>query len=175
MTGKIISIVLLFGMITSSVTNYLLFQLQIVSGYTLFSVVKNTRESGLEQIFIYTGQPEFHWENRNKEFSYNGKLFDVISTKDTRLGLKIRCIADREEDNIVSSYLNRMDTTKNNKGWISFLKLKPIYFIPAGIFVPNPEIVQSNLVIILNSFIPSSPYLEIFSPPPKQYCAPVVG
>jgi hypothetical protein len=168
MSVKIIPILLLFGFIMSSVTNHVLFQIERIYAFRLFSTENKIEQSQHVQIFKYEGQPGFHWEKLNKEFSFNGKLYDVISIRDTSCsGLEINCIADQHEDSIVSSYLELIDTTKNSKGWISFQKLKSNDYTPPGISTWDKEVIYSYPVILLNPSIPTPPYLEIFSPPPK--------
>ena len=68
-----------------------------------------------KEILIFDFQKDncIHWEIQNREFSFSGKMYDVVSIRDSSGHLLIKCIADAKETFIVGLFRNfkNMGTT----------------------------------------------------------------
>jgi hypothetical protein len=67
----------------------------------------------------------YQWEEKGREFSYNGMFYDIVSIKQTKEGWVIKASSDEEEAAIVANQnkLNHLDKEAQSKSSSSKIKL----------------------------------------------------
>ena len=67
----------------------------------------------------------YQWEEKGREFSYNGMFYDIVSIEQTKEGWVIKAASDEEEAAIVANQdkLNRLDKEAQSKSSSSKIKL----------------------------------------------------
>lgn len=168
MRVKIFSILLLTGLVTSSFTTHVIFQIRKILAFHQFTERNNPWPAEQIKVFNYNGQQDFQWEKKNKEFYFQGKIFDVISTMKTSTGLLIKCVADSKEDDMIATYLKLTNHSEEAHGLLFLLNLK----ITHAVVIDDPqsdlEIMYTNDGIVLSLLFPSAPDVKTYSPPPEQ-------
>jgi hypothetical protein len=109
-------------------------------------------------------EENINWIRKNKEFLYNGKLYDIIKIKKNTDNKIFYCINDSKENDLISIYM-----TNNKKKDNIFINLKKIFynkFLIASFSNAKKQIVKK---IIIDRYTETyiSKILEILSPPPK--------
>lgn len=159
-----------------------------IGGYFAFLTVQQLifREEAKEKILQHLptnkltklsfSDQEFNaidWEEVNKEFYYEGSLYDVVKIGFERKNHVIFCLADENETEIYSA-LQQMSKAQNDEipvknTMVSFLNLLNLkYTIPSilsfksNLIIKNKKLLNENLVLHYLS-IP----LFLFLPPPE--------
>src|SRR4029079_12891061 len=101
---------------------------------------KENIRNAVELRFSLNELSRLKWEN-DKEFVYNGELYDVIKKKNVNGSLVIQCIKDKKETHLVDDYVKvsketQGDASSKNK---STVLLKLI----TGIFIKVEQPVMS--------------------------------
>ena len=67
----------------------------------------------------------YQWEEKGREFSYNGMFYDIVSIEQTKEGWVIKAASDEEEAAIVANQheLNHLDKEAQSKSSSSKIKL----------------------------------------------------
>jgi hypothetical protein len=67
----------------------------------------------------------YEWEEKGREFSYNGMFYDIVSIEQTKEGWVIKAASDEEEAAIVANQhkLNHLDKEAQSKSSASKIKL----------------------------------------------------
>jgi hypothetical protein len=67
----------------------------------------------------------YQWEEKGREFSYNGMFYDIVSIEQTKEGWVIKAASDEEEAAIVANQhkLNHLDKEAQSKSSASKIKL----------------------------------------------------
>lgn len=112
---------------------------------------------------------DFRWELNNREFVYNGGLYDVISIRINKGHASIRCVADKAEDHLIQKLRTAFEHQKEGKSRTATALLK---FFSAFISVKNTVQVPSYEPSFMNpvpvySFRCSCGVYEINTPPPE--------
>ena len=80
--------------------------------------------------------PSIHWEEKAKEFSYNGKMYDVVRTEKCDGKLIYYCLSDKDEDQLnktVSDLVNRThDEARRNYA-------KCLIQLMSQVYIPSQE------------------------------------
>ncbi|MEP6645708.1 MAG: hypothetical protein ABJC12_01345 [Saprospiraceae bacterium] len=170
MRRSITSIFLLSCFVLSLVTSQIIYIAQRTNAYSSF-LEKSELLNNLNVIMVSLPVNDIRWEKTNKEFYHEGKLYDVVGIERNRSVLIISCIADHDEDSIVSNYIKSSEAkTKENVNPPSKkdLQLPSTYEIPL-VFKTN---FNDFIAYVQSEFL--TPGLEIFAPPPEQIISPPV-
>jgi len=112
----------------------------------------------------------FKWEKKDKEFWYNGRIYDIVKIEKSGI---LKCIDDIQEKKLfqnLDSYVNGF-FTKNPNGKKAMQSINSIFF---AVFLPSKEIVIPQRYCILTTSIPTDIVifntdrtLTVVSPPPR--------
>lgn len=115
----------------------------------------------------------FEWKENKKEFSWQGKMYDVLSLKASTDNIVIRCLADEKENEInqlvVKTLMENYGSREHQEKTIALMQHAPKDYIkPLFILIPvhdemRPEYGKGNCFPYtgLN-------YLQVILPPPKN-------
>ena len=167
---RILSILLLFILITQCLLSYVLFEMGRNHCYALFSgTLPNNQIENIETV-IFPNKSNIYWEWENREFLLNGKLYDVVSIQRNDTSTIIKCISDTREEGILKNYFKSLGYPEKNDDQTNILlKFQDIKYliteIPIIHFVNSFHNEMKNIV---EDALPTV-FLEIISPPPKYY------
>jgi hypothetical protein len=167
---------------------YLLFSIFIyqIGGYFIsFSIMKysiksemkikikkslNANEYQFFNLNIISKEKSFKWEESDKEFWYNGRIYDVVKIEKSGI---LKCIDDIQEKKLfqnLDSYVNGY-FAKSPNGKKAIHSINSIFF---AVFLPSKEIVIPQRYSISTPSIYDKILLRIFdrtltvvSPPPR--------
>ena len=131
-------------------------------------MLANIPDSSLEVIIAENHKDEIRWEEKGKEFSLKGVMYDVAKVIKKNDRTYLYCINDKKEKELLDDFLNAVDRNQaNGKQSSNILKsLVPdlivlnfddVFTIPQytqQFFVKDEEAVSS--------------YIKISTPPPKM-------
>jgi hypothetical protein len=100
------------------------------------------------------------WLEANKEFEYNGKMYDVSKIEQNDFGYSILCENDTFED-LVMNWVKTTGKTASN------VILQIHFFEPIETFSCVAYVPQSNLIMSLINIHYSSVSKELITPPPR--------
>lgn len=110
--------------------------------------------------------------NDDNEFSYQGRMYDVISTEKTKDHITFRCYSDNKETEIARDISDRVDADRNapaqkHKEMAVFKML--LQYLPAEFKRPHIfATYTSTMYFLINSRIDGTAvYRAIVSPPPE--------
>lgn len=151
------------------------------SGYYIFSlghqylhkkqvekeILNNTENKNLVCISYTDHKGEIFWEEKNKEFFFVDKMYDIIRTDTVSGKILLYCADDVVEKKIVSQ---TVETAKNNhipdkKIGITKTELPVLFFSDRESF--SPHLVQRSMVAIHYTALLHKGNKETTSPPPK--------
>ncbi len=169
---------------------YLLFSIFIyqIGGYIIsFNIMKYSIESKMKSkikeglndkeysVFNFdeiSKHNTFRWEEKGKEFWYDGKIYDIV--KMDKSG-SLKCIADTQEIKLfknLEGYVNGF-FAKNPNGKKSLQAINSLFF---AVFLPSKEIAIPIRYSVSTTLIPSDIIicntdrtLTIVAPPPRFY------
>lgn len=128
---------------------------------------ENPDESDLD-IVILTREAfeQLHWTRAHKEFEYKGHFYDVIKIKSSGKTMKVYCLNDAREKQLMAQYRVHQRKRKKSKQILNKTEFSK-YFPAEHHFTANAitsEIVFSEHMarLISNTIIPPAP-------PPKLY------
>jgi hypothetical protein len=167
---------------------YLLFSIFIyqIGGYIIsFSIMKysiksemkskikkslNANEYQFFNLNKISKENSFKWEKKDKEFWYNGRIYDIVKIEKSGI---LKCIDDIQEKKLfqnLDSYVNGF-FTKNPNGKKAMQSINSLFF---AVFLPSKEIVIPQRYCILTTSIPTDIVifntdrtLSVVSPPPR--------
>ena len=112
----------------------------------------------------------FKWEKIDKEFWYNGRIYDIVKIEKSGI---LKCINDIQEKKLfqnLDSYVNGF-FAKNPNGKKAIQSINSLFF---AVFLPAKEIVIPKRYLVLTTLIPTdiiicntNRALTIASPPPR--------
>lgn len=110
---------------------------------------------------------QLDWEN-DSEFSLNGKMYDVISTRAEGGTTVVVCVSDEKETTLVSAYQQLQKNNSSNKNTSgTFLKLITSPFLPSpGLKIQRGD-ERNNDEIFFKVPGTASAYRRVVSPPPR--------
>ncbi len=167
---------------------YLLFSIFIyqIGGYFIgFSIMKysiksemkikikkslNANEYQFFNFIIISKEKSFKWEESDKEFWYNGRIYDIVKIEKSGI---LKCIDDIQEKKLfqnLESYVNDF-FEKNSNGKKSMQTINSLFF---ALFLPSKEIVIPQRYCISTTSIfdrliirNSDRTLSVVSPPTR--------
>ena len=167
---------------------YLLFSIFIyqIGGYVIsFTIMKHSIKSEMKakikkslnaneyQFFNLnkiSKENSFKWEKKDKEFWYNGRIYDIVKIEKSGI---LKCIDDIQEKKLfqnLDSYVNGF-FAKNPNGKKAMQSINALFF---AVFLPSKEIVIPQRYCISNPSIydrlilrNSNRTLTVVSPPPR--------
>jgi len=104
------------------------------------------------------------WEEKFKEFEFDGKLFDVSKIERSKDGFEIYCVNDREEESIVALFKewkkSNLPVSKTK------VQLQPLFFSSSSISVEGFGTAK-QIAFFESTNDYNSEQLQIPSPPPR--------
>jgi len=167
---------------------YLLFSIFIyqIAGYTIsYAIMKHSIKSKMK-LKIKNGLNKkeyfmldlneiskditFKWEEKEKEFWYNGRIYDIVKIEKSGV---LKCINDIQEKKLfqnLDSYVNGF-FAKNPNGKKAIQSINSLFF---AVFLPSKEIVIPQRYCTSTTLIPTDivifntdKTLSVVSPPPR--------
>jgi hypothetical protein len=130
----------------------------------------NTNEYQVFNLNEISNEKSFKWEEEDKEFWYNGRIFDIVKIEKSGV---LKCIDDIKEKKLfqnLDSYVNGF-FAKNPNGKKAMQSINSLFF---AVFLPSKEIViPPRYCISISSiydkilFRNSDRTLTVVSPPPR--------
>jgi hypothetical protein len=134
-----------------------------------------SRDQLHELSFSMAENAKLQWTEKNKEFRFNGEMFDVVSSETRGDTIYYYCINDKDEASLFANLgelvKKKLDDDCNSGKNIS---AKLIRAITSLVFLPselNPFIISTREPLnyfTSHSIVFLSPFLELVTPPPKQ-------
>jgi len=171
MKAKIFSILLLIGCILPIVILELKSQLDRIACRVHFDQQKNQISSDRIQIFTFSKNVVIQWERKNKEFTFNGKLYDVVDIDSTEALWIVKCVSDEIEDKIASRLVRFAQTSHDKNGSGFPLKTKNIIYFGVSAYFFDSIFHSQDKIILPEENKILSVIPEINSPPPEYYYA----
>lgn len=173
--NKPISILLLIIFLNNSFGYYIafLFEQKQIRNEIKEKIEQSLPENELTIIFINNDETSLiKWFEKDKEFSFNDEMYDVIRNKITKTGTIYFCIHDKDEKKLnqkLNLYLidqKNCDTDSKNKDAGRFIKINKSDFFKSTIFFfLSPVTMKSNFFFITEHL--KSLFKEVPTPPPK--------
>jgi hypothetical protein len=128
-------------------------------------------ESSLELIIAENYGNKIVWEEKNKEFSIDGVLYDVAKIKKTGGKTYLYCINDKKEkellDNLVKAVRSSSENSNSNKHSSNSVKFQLCDLIDDKNEAEPYALVSVNLLHISFHDDLVTSVIEVSSPPPK--------
>jgi hypothetical protein len=137
------------------------------------SKIKKSLNANEYQFFNFnkiSKENSFKWEKKDKEFWYNGRIYDIVKIEKSSI---LKCIDDIQEKKLfqnLDSYVNGF-FTKNPNGKKAMQSINSLFF---AVFLPSKEIVIPQRYSISTTSISdklnirnSDRTLTVASPPPR--------
>jgi len=128
------------------------------------------KDCSLFNINSISNHSTFSWEEKNQEFWYLGKIYDIVSISKSG---SIKCIEDTKENKLFKNLDRFVDGyyTKNVNGKKALQNINTVFFT---LFIPSKEIVIPQRYCIPTTsifdrliFRNSDRTLSVVSPPPR--------
>ncbi len=164
---KVISIILLTIFIINLEGSYILFRYQqlAVQKEIKAQIRLNLPDKSLTVIVIpLSGLPGLQWIRENKEFTYQGKLFDVVRTSVSENQTRFYCINDKKESQLIKDYTKKRDQTEKSKKPLQ--KIPNTIYLFSGFQLDIPQGLEQQLFFTQNKEY-TSRISDLLSPPPK--------
>ena len=130
----------------------------------------NTNEYIVFNLNEISNEKTFKWEDKNKEFWYNGRIYDIVKIEKSGI---LKCIDDIQEKKLfqnLDSYVNGF-FAKNPNGKKAIQSINSLFF---ALFLPSKEIVIPQRYCISTTSIYDKLIicnydrtLTVVSPPPR--------
>lgn len=111
--------------------------------------------------------PNFQWEDDQKEFRYKGELYDVVSKTEDNGFLRINALKDSRENSLEKELfqLGGQTNHKSASGYATMFKLFSFYCIPEKGINEITSLVPITYGILANPSYPSINSQVIYPPP----------
>ena len=133
-------------------------------------IISKTPDSA--EIFFVTeiNNPEIKWEEAGSEFYLNGKLYDIVKTKNITGRVFLFCLNDEKESKLFLDYAKAIKSQTDNSNGKNKFNIKP-YVI--DYFFNQHEKIISFTHCIQKRYMPFdsgiySFFLVVDSPPPRS-------
>src|SRR6187399_186653 len=137
MKSRMFSILLLIGCILPVVILELKFHLDRIACRIHFDNQKNQISPDQIQIFTFSKNDVIQWERKNKEFTFNGKLYDVVDIDTTEALWIVECVPDEKEDRVASRLIHLAQTSHDKNGSGFPLKIKNVAYFAVSSHIVN--------------------------------------
>ncbi|MDT0643064.1 hypothetical protein RM553_09515 [Zunongwangia sp. F363] len=171
---KASAILLLFIFSFNSVGFYIAFGVQLyqIKQEVRQKIIDGTPEEELVQLkYSSATKKEFHW-HEDGEFSYKGKLYDVVRAEKKHAATIYYCIVDKEETILLASLKKQLEknSRRNKRNGKPAKSLNKVFFQPRNL--PDALAMHSSEENNLSNFqyfnFYKPPGLEPSGPPPKR-------
>lgn len=128
-------------------------------------LIKKMDESQLSLIIIsLNDRSTIHWTRKNKEFSYNGMMYDIVKSKTVNQQRYLYCISDVKEKQLIDNFIktNNRHNKKKLQNRINFNYFFELFRFSLHSFFQNYQYKKINILFHSN-------YTSTPSPPPKDY------
>ena len=167
---KILSILLVFVLFYSIMGFYLNFKIEQyqVKREIKHKIINNLPEKELTLIKISSGNSgKIKWMEEDKEFRYNGKMYDVVKIKKVNDTTYYYCFNDEKESKLLSHLDNLVkEQTGNSKSRTIQKKQVTDYFFQQILFAQFVS--KEPIKYFSYSSVYKSVIKDVLSPPPKQ-------
>jgi hypothetical protein len=169
---KLLAASLLALIFTSQLGYYFIytFQQHLIKERMEKELLSNIPESSLDLIMAEQYGDKIVWEEKNKEFSIDGILYDVVNIKKVEGKTYLFCINDKKEKELLDNLVKAVRSSNDNKG--NKQNGNSVKFQFSDLIADKHEAEPSPLVsadlqhISFNTDIVTSDK-EVNSPPPK--------
>lgn len=136
-------------------------------------LVKSIPENELCKIIIpFYSKNKLTWYENNKEFKYEGNMYDIVKQVKTRISTIYYCIQDNKENKLYQKLnqhvLNNLENDINQKEKSQKIMKKiffDYYFIHKTLYSYNKY--NINYRYNFNSAMPESDVKDVITPPPE--------
>jgi hypothetical protein len=151
---KAVAILLLSTLLVSLTGFHLLYRFQIGEAKAEMHerLHAGLMPSGIKKLVIKAqDRQQIQWEEANREFYFEGKMFDVIRLQEKDSVLIIDCISDEKESRLVQQLLlqNNKDHTSKPASFLLIKLLTTVYVPRSSEIVYLPLDSQENQVWLL--------------------------
>jgi len=132
--------------------------------------VKHEIRKGLSEneltLIVVTSENEkqISWIEQNKEFRYNGSMYDVVKSQTKANKTYYYCINDKKEEKLIANYARH--NRRRNKTLLKIRKVLSNKYFPEN-FSINTKTNNADIYFTEYQQNYTSIYLETLSPPPK--------
>jgi hypothetical protein len=164
---KTISLILLTSILFISNGYYLYFKYlqHSIHQEIKHEIIKGLNEEDLSLIIVpLTEVRNIEWTKLNKEFVYNGLMYDVVKTKIKNNKKYYYCINDNKEEKLIAYYLSH--NKRRNKLLLLLKKLYSHKYFPNS-FSINIKTSIANIYHDRCQNTYRSIYIETIPPPPQ--------
>jgi hypothetical protein len=164
---KYISLILLITILFVSNGYYLYFKhLQHKIKEEIKHEIKNKLSDNELSVVIISSEnkKQISWKEKDKEFSYNGEMYDIVKTKTLNNKTYYYCIKDTKEKNLIANYTRH--NRRRNKTLLKLRKVLSNKYFPEK-FIINTKTNNADIYFTDYQQNYTSVYLETLSPPPK--------
>ena len=165
---KVVALLLLAILFTSQVGYYFIYTIHqhIIKEQIEKQLLANIPESSLEVIIAEQVADKIVWEEKNKEFSLDGILYDVASIEKKDGKTFLYCINDKKEKQLLDDLAKAVNKNNDNKQGRNNIKSLLLDLVCMSEEAESktfsvPSTYSSFNVTLISSFE------EINSPPPK--------
>jgi hypothetical protein len=165
---KIIPFIVLWLFLTGSGGYFFAFKLEQYFNHLAIEKKITNRHNNIRQdvlVFTIGNESGLKWIRKQKEFIYQGQMYDIVSTKISGKHVFYYCINDSKEKKIKTDFENK--NRANNRANEITRKVIQSYFI-----LPSPSFTVFKQPAIFYFIQPARHYLppvnKTLSPPPKS-------
>jgi hypothetical protein len=164
MKERLLPILLLIIWIIAGVLPHVQYKIGRSAAREQFEFSKKSIPESAVLTMLFRDYASVNWEKADKEFTVNGKLYDVISIQKSDTALLIRCVSDEKEDAIVAEY---QQTLKNSKKDTQQHKDRKFDYYFAAIQRVASTVPVKTKGVEYNASVLSVAVRAIESPPPE--------
>ncbi len=132
-------------------------------------LIGELKDEELEKITLADNEGYIYWEEKGKEFLYNGKMYDVVKTKTINGKIILYCLDDKKEKSLIDNYNLVTKHNSSNKKSKSNIDNSINLFLS-----PDENNVDKHFDLAANKYSPYVSHLtkkisDNSSPPPKPF------
>ena len=129
-------------------------------------LLKQIPDSSLEVIVVENFGDEIRWKEKNKEFSLDGVLYDVVRIQKREGNSYLYCINDKKEKQLLDNLVKAVNKNHDSKKARNIIKpvLADLFF---GTSLESPNFFSDSFQYDILNVSTISSYKEIKGPPPK--------
>lgn len=131
-------------------------------------ILSNLKDEELQIISLTDNQQKIYWEEEGKEFSFNGKMYDVVKSKTIKGKVVLYCIDDKKEKQLIENYnsITKQNSSTDKKGKNNIDNSTTLFVYTDEITNSQSFSLSSKPASYLVSYLPQNISNKI-SPPPK--------
>lgn len=117
----------------------------------------------VDKVELENGNSKLNWLKEGKEFKYNGKMYDIVSTKEIDGKLFLYCRNDSEEEELFNNICSLIKKNISNKHILTF-HISTFVKFESKIILPPPI---KKAVINIKQINYKGAFPSIPEPPPR--------